>query len=153
MKAIMIFGFCVLFFGFLRPNMTCAEKGSGIVFFQTSQLDEVKDFYVGQIGCQLWIDQGSCAVLRYGNLLIGFCSGEQSEPSAVITFFYDSREEVDRQYQKFKALAISPPKENPKYRIYHFYARDPEGRSIEFQCFLHPINWDFALSEKIGQKK
>jgi histidyl-tRNA synthetase len=44
----------------------------------------------------------------------------------------------------FEAQAVSSPRENSKYRIYHFYARDPEGRSIEFQSFLHPIDWDFA---------
>jgi len=37
-------------------------------------------------------------------------------------------------------VALGPPKENPKYRIYHFYGRDPEGRSIEFQQFLHPVS-------------
>jgi len=53
------------------------------------------------------------------------------------------REGVDRQYQKFKSIAIASPKENKRYRIYHFYARDPDGRSIEFQYFMHPIDWDF----------
>jgi hypothetical protein len=82
--------------------------------------------------------------LKYGNLLIGFCSGENTDTEGVITFFFETPEEVDLQYQKFRAMAIDVPKENQKYRIYHFYARDPDGRSIEFQHFLHPIDWDFA---------
>jgi hypothetical protein len=46
---------------------------------------------------------------------------------------------VDRFYKKFKDLAEEPPKINERYRIYHFYARDPEGRRLEFQRFLHEI--------------
>jgi nitroreductase len=36
-------------------------------------------------------------------------------------------------------LAEGEPKRNDRYDIYHFYARDPEGRSIEFQAFEHPL--------------
>ena len=165
MRIFMIFGLCLLLLGFtgnktagfenwegVLNNLEGEIRGSGIIFFNTTQLEEIKDFYIDKIGCKLWIDQGSCAILRYGNLLVGFCSGKKSEPDAVITFFYHSREEVDVQYRKFKSIAIAPPKENKKYRIYHFYARDPEGRSIEFQYFLHPIDWDFGkFQEKDGQ--
>ncbi|MFQ5979283.1 MAG: nitroreductase family protein [Candidatus Heimdallarchaeota archaeon] len=35
---------------------------------------------------------------------------------------------------------LQSPKENAAYRIYNFYARDPEERLVEFQCFLHPLN-------------
>jgi catechol 2,3-dioxygenase-like lactoylglutathione lyase family enzyme len=144
MKMITVFGLFVLFFSFIEPAVAGENKGAGIVFFNTPRLEEIKEFYIDRIGCQLWIDQGTCAILKYGNLLIGFCSGENTDPEGVITFFYHSREEVDRQYQKFETIAIDTPKENKKYRIYHFYARDPDGRPIEFQHFLHPIDWDFA---------
>jgi len=42
-------------------------------------------------------------------------------------------------YAKFKDVATTEPRENTKYRIYNFFGRDPEGRAIEFQCFLHPL--------------
>ena len=157
MKGMIIFGLCALFFTFAKANLpfdenretmvkNAAQKvsGSGIVFFNTTRLEELKDFYINRVGCKMWIDQGSCAILRHGNLLIGFCSGKKSEPDAVVTFFYKSREEVDAQYEKFKSIAIALPKDNQKYRIYHFYARDPDGRSIEFQYFNHTIDWDFG---------
>ena len=144
MKTIILFGLCVLSFAFIKPAMADENKGSGIVFFNTPRLEEIKEFYIERIGCQMWIDQGTCAILKYGNLLIGFCSGRNRGPEGVITFFFESPEEVDLQYQKFKSIAIDKPKENKKYRIYHFYARDPDGRSIEFQHFSHPIDWDFA---------
>ncbi|UCE42518.1 MAG: VOC family protein [Candidatus Aminicenantes bacterium] len=144
MRRIIILGLCVFLLGIVKMNGEGENKdGSGIVFLTTTRLEEIKDFYIDRIGCQLWIDQGSCAILRYGNLLVGFCVGEKSEPEAVITFFYRTREEVDLQYRKFKSIAKAPPKENKKYRIYHFYSRDPDGRSIEFQSFLHAIDWDF----------
>ena len=157
MKRIAIVGICVYLVGYgalggeeigninaVLKNLDQGILGGGIVFFSTTCLEKLKEFYIDQIGCDLWIDQGSCAILRYGNLLVGFCSGEKAEPAAVITFFYKTREGVDAQYEKFKSIAIAPPQENKKYRIYHFYARDPEGRSLEFQYFMHPIDWAFG---------
>jgi hypothetical protein len=119
-------------------------KGSGIVFFSTNKLEEVKDFYIERIGCELWIDQGGCVILRYGNLLVGFCQSQEADLDTLITFFYEKKEDVDAVYEELEPIAIAAPKENKKYRIYHFYARDPEGRSIELQSFLHPIDWDFT---------
>lgn len=120
-----------------------SEKQSGIVFLSTTKLDEIKDFYMQEVGCQLWLDQGSCLIFRYGNLLLGFCKGSKADLGGTITFFYPEKKDVDRMYEKFKEKAKSPPKENPKYRIYHFYTQDPEGRAVEFQCFLHPLDWEF----------
>jgi hypothetical protein len=119
------------------------EKKSGIIFLSTTKLDEIKDFYMEEVGCQLWLDQGSCLIFRYGNLLLGFCKGKEADLGGTITFFYPGKKDVDRMYEMFKEKAKSQPKENPKYRIYHFYAQDPEGRAVEFQCFLHPLDWDF----------
>ena len=42
-------------------------------------------------------------------------------------------------HQRLTGYAEHPPRENPDYRIYHFFARDPEGRSLEFQSFLHEL--------------
>jgi hypothetical protein len=125
-------------------------KGSGIVFFGTTKLEEIKNFYVERIGCELWIDQGSCAILRYGNLLVGFCQSQKADLDTLITFFYERKEDVDLMYTELKSVSVAAPKENKRYRIYHFYAKDPEDRSIEFQCFLHPIKWDFKVYLKNG---
>ena len=119
------------------------EKGSGIIFLTTQDLKKMRDFYIEEVGCGLWLDQGSCLIFRYGNLLLGFCKGDEPDLGGTITFFYPEKKGVDRMYEKFKGRVQSPPRENPKYRIYHFYARDPEGRSVEFQCFLHPLDWKF----------
>ena len=123
-------------------------QGSGIIFFKTTMLEEMKSFYTERIGCELWLDQGTCAILKYGNLLVGFCQSQEADLDTLITFFYENKGDVDELYNELRASARSAPKENTKYRVYHFYARDPEGRSIEFQSFLHPIEWDFGAYVK-----
>jgi catechol 2,3-dioxygenase-like lactoylglutathione lyase family enzyme len=32
-----------------------------------------------------------------------------------------------------------PPQSNPKYQIYHFFLKDPDGYWIEIQKFDHPL--------------
>jgi hypothetical protein len=124
-------------------NADLPEKGSGIIFFTTENLDKMKDFYISEVGCELWLDQGRCLMFRYGNLILGFCEGEEADLCGMITFFYPEKKDVDLMYAKFKDQAQAPPKDNPKYNIYHFFTKDPEGRAVEFQCFLHPIDWEF----------
>lgn len=116
---------------------------SGIVFFKTQKLEEMKTFYMEEVGASMWMDQGDCVILRFGNLLFGFCQREKADLDALITFFYKRKEDVDRAYEKFRDAAVSPPKMNPNYPIYNFFAVDPEGRSIEFQYFTGSIDWEF----------
>lgn len=126
-----------------EQTASASLRGSGIIFFRTEKLDELKDFYLEKLKCELWLDQGSCAIFRYGNLLLGFCRSRTKETAGMITFFFEKKEDVDLAYEKFRSFAAGPPKENKKYRIYHFFAEDPEGRTLEFQHFLHPIPWKF----------
>jgi catechol 2,3-dioxygenase-like lactoylglutathione lyase family enzyme len=114
-------------------------KMGGIVFFRTRDLEAMRAFYVGEAGCRLWLDQGACLIFRHGNLLLGFCEGEKAEGAGIITFFYEEKEAVDRMYEKLEASAAAHPAMNEKFRIYHFFARDPEGRTVEFQYFDHAL--------------
>ncbi|MFW5785640.1 MAG: hypothetical protein ACOCYC_00230 [bacterium] len=66
-----------------------------------------------------------------------------ADTTGVITFFFPRTDEVDSAYRELADVAVSEPKHNKRYRIYHFYAKDPEGRDIEFQCFEHEIDWEF----------
>ncbi len=112
---------------------------AGIVFLRTSELDRIKQFYLERVGMSVRLEQPDICILRHDNLLVGFHAQPQADLSALLTFFKDDRRYVDRMYEKLKDIAIGPPQESPRYRIYHFYAQDPEGRRIEFQTFLHPI--------------
>lgn len=112
---------------------------SGIVFLRTAQLDTIRRFYLEKVGMSAWLEQPDICILRHGNLLVGFHQQPEADKEGLLTFFEPGREYVDRMYEEFKTLASGPPKENPKYRIYHFFTRDPEGRKLEFQAFLHPV--------------
>ena len=111
----------------------------GIVFFRTKNLSTIKEFYESIPNIELWLEQADCIVFKHGNLLVGFCQRENTDTQGMITFVYDSKEEVDTMKTWCNTHHVpldSLPKENQKYRIYHFFARDPDGRAIEFQYFL-----------------
>lgn len=111
------------------------QQTGGIIFIQTQKLDELNDFYINQVGCKLWLDQGGCKIFQFENMLFGFCQRDQVDNQGMITFYYPSQEEVNQMYRQLKDIALSEPKDNPNYKIYHFFAKDPEGRNIEFQYF------------------
>lgn len=117
---------------------TCFMAG-GIVFLRTAQFDAVRSFYLDRVGMTVWLEQPGIAILRHGNLLVGFHRQPVADLDGIITFYYDAKDDVDAMYAKLKDMATSEPKENPTYRIYNFFGLDPEGRKIEFQHFLHPI--------------
>jgi nitroreductase len=126
---------------------------SGIVFYKTRNLGEIARFYQEKIGMELWLDQGACRVLRFGGLLLGFCEGGEAETGGVITFFYDRRLGVEAMYEKMKDHAKGEPALNEKFRIYHFYTEDPEGRTLEFQHFEHPLRPYHAIDSALRQRR
>lgn len=105
-----------------------------------------------EIGMDLWLDQGGCIILQHGNMLLGFCEGNEIDDEGTITFFYEKEEKVDQMYKKFKDSAKGEPKENEKFNIYNFFAEDIEGRTIEFQTFLHPLN-PYLEGEELLRKR
>lgn len=109
---------------------------SGIVFFGTKQSEALRDFYVGKVGMDVWLEQEDCTIYKHGNLLLGFCLRESLDSCGIITFYFDTKDEVDTMYDTFRQEADEEPRINEKYRIYHFFVRDPEGRLVEFQQFI-----------------
>jgi hypothetical protein len=117
---------------------------AGIVFLKTVNLEKIKEFYMDKLGATIWVDQQDCIIFKHDNFLFGFCERGEVNPGWLLTFFYRSATEVDEIYEKVKDLATTKPEKSEKYQIYQFYAKDPEGRDLEFQAFLHEIdfNWD-----------
>ncbi len=113
---------------------------SGIHFMKTEDLEKVTDFYKNEIGMEEWVDQGQCIILKHGNMLLGFCEADECDTDGVITFFYRTKGQVDRMYETFEERAESEPIKRESYNIYNFFAKDVEGRTIEFQTFLHPLD-------------
>lgn len=110
---------------------------SGIVFSGTESLEAVVDWYVEAVGASVWLEQPDCTILQYDNLLFGFCERETADTDGIVTFVRDSRAGVDELYETLSDRAESEPYVNDRYDIYQFFATDPEGRTIEFQTFLH----------------
>jgi hypothetical protein len=120
---------------------------TGVVFFKTTQLDEITRFYTSEVGASLWMDQDDCRIFRHGQFLFGFCQRDEAETCGVITFVYPDRSSVDRMYERFASRATGPPRDNPRYPIYNFFAMDPEARLIEFQVFTGEVDWTYLAGD------
>jgi hypothetical protein len=115
---------------------------SGIVFFRTATRDRVSSFYRERLGFDTWLEQDGCTILRHDDLKLGFCdaSGDQSpDTDGIVTLYYDTREAVDQRRKALDDVATDDPHVNEHYDIYQFFAEDPEGRTLEFQTFLHEL--------------
>jgi hypothetical protein len=110
---------------------------SGIVFFGCEDYEATAAFYVEEVGASVWLEQSACTICRYDNLLFGFCESETTETDGVLTFVTDDRAGVDEYYERFQDRAHGEPTVNEDFDIYQFFADDPDGRTMEFQTFLH----------------
>jgi catechol 2,3-dioxygenase-like lactoylglutathione lyase family enzyme len=112
---------------------------AGITFVRTQDLTRITEFYTEWIGMTRWLSQPHIEILRHDNMLVGFQQSDHADTDALLTFFYPTPQGVDELYERFAPVALGAPSENKRYRIYNFFARDPDGRRIEFQCFLHGL--------------
>ncbi|MBD3299543.1 MAG: VOC family protein [candidate division Zixibacteria bacterium] len=112
---------------------------NGIVFFKTRDLARLRTFYLERIGATIWLDQGDCHIFRHGNFLFGFCDRDDVDTCGMLTFYYESQDQVDVVYTQLRDIATTEPVLNEKYNIYQFFAADPDGRTLEFQFFNHPL--------------
>mmetsp|Transcript_37082 Transcript_37082/g.75619 ORF Transcript_37082/g.75619 Transcript_37082/m.75619 type:complete len:197 (+) Transcript_37082:90-680(+) len=116
----------------------------GLVFIKTRDLASLEKFYIETIGMQLWLEQPNITILHHGNMILGFHqiqNVDEQEPDlqGMYTFVYPSLEQVDDIHAKLQHVADGKPRHNERYQIYQFFAKDPEGRDLEFQAFLHPL--------------
>ncbi|HUT81750.1 MAG TPA: VOC family protein [Candidatus Bathyarchaeia archaeon] len=119
---------------------------STITFLQTDNLEKTTEFYTEILNCKLVVDQGLCRIFKttQGSYL-GFCLHEfldKGKNSVCLTFVCETKKEVNEWFdflQKNNVEVKNPPKENTKFQIYNFFATDPNGITIEIQCFLNPF--------------
>lgn len=110
---------------------------SGIVFFSTEKLKQLKLFYRDRLGAEIWKNQGDCLIFEKNGFRFGFCTREVTENCGILTFVFDSKDKVDKAYKDLEDLAEGEPaSRQPDYDIYQFFGKDPDGRTLEFQCFL-----------------
>ncbi|MBP1986557.1 hypothetical protein J2753_001051 [Halolamina salifodinae] len=78
------------------PETTDPPEGTGgIVFFRTADRDSVVDWYREVVGAETWLEQPGCTILAFENFRFGFCDAEETETEGILTFVYDTTEEVD----------------------------------------------------------
>ena len=114
---------------------------SGIVFFATEQSESIIEFYTERLGAEIRLEQPGCTILGYENMLFGFCDRNRTDTEGVLTFVHDDRESVDTAYSELSDVATEEPHENESYQIYQFFSRDPDGRAVEVQTFLHETDF------------
>ena len=113
---------------------------SGIVFFRTADRDGVVEFYRSRLGFQTWLQQDGCTILTHDGLKLGFCeTDDEPETDGIVTLYYDTRTVVDEKREDLADVAVDDPRVNEAYDIYQFFGEDPEGRTLEFQTFLHSV--------------
>jgi catechol 2,3-dioxygenase-like lactoylglutathione lyase family enzyme len=124
-----------------------------ITFLDTDDLARTAEFYEGVLGLRLARDQGSCRIYHVcAGAYLGFCqrqgspspSGSSVAPrgAAGVTVLTLITDDVDEWYRRLEARGVEivkPPADNPPYRIYNAFARDPNGYLIEIQRFWEPL--------------
>ena len=128
-----------------QDEVVVGQMLGGLTFYKTRMRPKLVEFYTKRVGMSVWLEQPDITILSHGNLLIGFhqISAEHNDtpPEIVgcITLVYPSADQVDAAYRQVSDVADGPPRHNARYRIYQFFGRDPEGRLLEWQAFLHPL--------------
>ena len=116
---------------------------SQITFLYTADLEATAEFYENTMGLELWLDQGTCRIYQVSkDGYLGFCERADAQvdhPDVIYTIVTPESADVDEWYEYLKAKGVKfekEPAENPKYKIYHCFLRDPNGYLIEIQKFL-----------------
>ncbi|MFX0002059.1 MAG: VOC family protein [Candidatus Hermodarchaeota archaeon] len=111
-----------------------------ITFLGTKDLEKTSQFYQNIIGLTLYKDQGVCLIFNVTiNSKIGFCEHipvVYQDKSPIITFITDDVDKIYNKLIKLKVNIKEKPKINEKFKIYHFFLKDPNGYTLEIQKFL-----------------
>lgn len=114
-----------------------------ITFLHTENLDRTKKFYSDVLGVQLVRDQGTCLIFRVtDSAYLGFCEHIESinqGRKVILTLVTDDVDAWYRDLVEKNIEIVEPPKANPKYQIYHFFFKDPDGYWVEIQRFDKPL--------------
>lgn len=114
-----------------------------ITFLHSNNLDSTLYFYSEILGLNLVRDQGTCLIFEVTNTAyLGFCEHIEQIKAGRRIILTLVTEDVDLWYKRLKEKNVElmgVPKANPKYHIYHFFLKDPDGYTIEIQKFDDPL--------------
>ena len=125
--------------------MTIADRAGTqqITFLDTRDLARTSDFYERVLGLRLARDQGSCRIYHVtGSAYLGFCqrADAPAEPRGItLTFVTDRVDDVWAHLEREGVELVKAPADNPPYRIYNAFVRDPNGYLVEIQRFWEPL--------------
>ncbi len=113
-----------------------------VTFLHTNDLIRTAQFYEEILELPLVRDQGVCRIYKSSaDGYLGFCTHlDAAHPESIILTLVTN--DVDDWYQKLKDKGVTittPPLHNPKYQIYHFFFKDPNGYTLEIQRFDDPL--------------
>jgi len=117
-----------------------------ITFLDTRDLTRTADFYERILGLRLARDQGICRIYHVsGTAYLGFCQRPDApdapaEPQGItLTLVTDRVDDWCAQLKREGVEFVKEPADNPPYRIYNAFVRDPNGYLIEIQRFWEPL--------------
>lgn len=114
-----------------------------ITFLDTRDLARTADFYERVLGLRLARDQGRCRIYHVsGNAYLGFCETTDAgaaAPGLTLTLVTDDVDAWCRHLAQEGVEIVKAPGDNPPYRIYNAFVRDPSGHLIEIQRFWEPL--------------
>ena len=114
-----------------------------VTFLDVPDMRHTIDFYERVLGLRLARDQGTCRIYHVaGTAYLGFCerAGATAPASGLTITLVTDR--VDEWCRRLKANGVEFVKEaadNPPYRIYNAFVRDPNGYLLEIQRFWEPL--------------
>ena len=114
-----------------------------ITFLQAQNLESTRQFYSEMLDLPLVRDQEACLIFGVSeNACLGFCRHIEPIPPGRRVILTLVTDDVDGWYQRLKSRGadlISQPEANSKFKIYHFFLKDPEGYWVEIQRFDYPL--------------
>jgi catechol 2,3-dioxygenase-like lactoylglutathione lyase family enzyme len=114
-----------------------------ITFLDTRDLARTADFYERVLGLRLARDQGTCRIYHVsGNAYLGFCQRPDAAapaPGLTLTLITEQVDEWCAHLQRAGVPFVKAPADNPPYRIYNAFVRDPNGYLVEIQRFWEPL--------------
>jgi len=112
---------------------------STITFLRVADLDRSHAFYAEGLGLKLILDQGGCRIYRLTDAAyLGVCeSSDPGSSNVIVTIVTNDVADWHGRFTSAGATVDGPPRDNPEYRIHHFFANDPDGHLLEIQRF-----WD-----------
>ncbi|GIV09460.1 MAG: hypothetical protein KatS3mg019_1551 [Fimbriimonadales bacterium] len=115
-----------------------------ITFLPAPNWEATRSFYEQVLGLRIALEQADCVIYQVaGAGYLGFCQRAETPQPAERVILTLVSQEVDAWYAHLQTHGVEitqPPSLNEQYKIYHLFARDPNGYMIEIQRFEDP-NW------------